>query len=113
MQDDGQDDGQGRAAMARVPDRRSLLRRLIGVAALGLLAPVLLAPVLAVRAAQAAPPGRGRWVCTKQECEPYIYDPAVGDPDGGIAPGTRFEDIPDTWTCPVCGASKQRFRRED
>ena len=35
----------------------------------------------------------------KYECEPcgYIYDPAVGDPDGGIAPGTAFEDIPDDW----------------
>ena len=38
----------------------------------------------------------------KYECEPcgYIYDPAVGDPDGGIAPGTAFEDIPDDWVCP-------------
>ena len=35
-------------------------------------------------------------------CE-WIYDPAVGDPDGGIAPGTSFEDIPDDWVCPVCG----------
>lgn len=39
----------------------------------------------------------------------YIYDPKVGDPDGGIAPGTAFEDIPDDWTCPVCGASKDMF----
>ncbi len=39
----------------------------------------------------------------------YIYDPAVGDPDGGIAPGTAFEDIPDDWVCPVCGASKDSF----
>ena len=39
----------------------------------------------------------------------YIYDPAVGDPDSGIAPGTAFEDIPDDWTCPVCGLSKDMF----
>ena len=44
----------------------------------------------------------------KYECEPcgYIYDPAVGDPDGGIAPGTAFEDIPDDWVCPICGLGK-------
>ena len=35
-------------------------------------------------------------------CE-WVYDPAVGDPDGGIAPGTPFEEIPDDWSCPVCG----------
>ena len=41
----------------------------------------------------------------------YIYDPAVGDPDGGIAPGTAFADIPDDWVCPVCGASKKEFEK--
>ncbi len=41
----------------------------------------------------------------------YIYDPEKGDPDGGIKPGTRFEDIPDDWTCPVCGASKDQFNK--
>ena len=37
----------------------------------------------------------------KYLCEPcgYIYDPAIGDPEGGIAPGTAFEDIPDDWVC--------------
>ncbi len=39
----------------------------------------------------------------------YVYDPAVGDPDGGIAPGTAFEDIPDTWVCPICGLTKAEF----
>ncbi|MCB8998543.1 MAG: rubredoxin [Bacteroidales bacterium] len=39
----------------------------------------------------------------------YVYDPAVGDPDGGIAPGTRFEDIPDDWVCPTCGTEKSDF----
>ena len=41
----------------------------------------------------------------------YIYDPAVGDPDGGIAPGTPFEDLPDDWVCPMCGASKDMFEK--
>jgi len=39
----------------------------------------------------------------------YIYDEAEGDPDGGIAPGTRFEDIPDDWVCPICGTEKEDF----
>jgi rubredoxin len=39
----------------------------------------------------------------------YVYDPAKGDPDGGIAPGTPFESLPDDWVCPVCGASKSEF----
>lgn len=39
----------------------------------------------------------------------YVYDPATGDPDGGIAPGTQFEDIPDSWVCPVCGVGKDSF----
>jgi rubredoxin len=38
-----------------------------------------------------------------------IYDPAAGDPDGGVAPGTAFEDIPGDWFCPVCGARKADF----
>lgn len=39
----------------------------------------------------------------------YIYDPATGDPDGNIMPGTAFERIPEDWVCPVCGASKEEF----
>lgn len=39
----------------------------------------------------------------------YIYDPAVGDPESGIAPGTLFEDLPEEWVCPVCGADKSMF----
>ncbi|MDF0552480.1 rubredoxin [Kamptonema sp. UHCC 0994] len=38
-----------------------------------------------------------------------IYDPVVGDPDSGITPGTLFEDIPDDWVCPICGAEKKLF----
>ena len=39
----------------------------------------------------------------------YIYDPEIGDPSNGIEPGTSFEDLPDDWTCPECGASKDEF----
>ncbi len=41
----------------------------------------------------------------------YIYNPSVGDPDSGIAPGTKFEDIPDDWVCPVCGVGKKDFQK--
>src|SRR5436190_10128032 len=51
-----------------------------------------------------------KWIC--DSCG-FIYDPADGDPDGGIPPGTAFEDIPDTWFCPVCGARKRDFTPED
>ncbi len=46
------------------------------------------------------------WICTA--CG-MVYDPTEGDPDGGIPPGTAFEDIPDNWFCPVCGARKGEF----
>jgi rubredoxin len=42
----------------------------------------------------------------------YVYDPAVGDPDEEITPGTAFEDLPADWTCPVCGAGKDEFSRK-
>lgn len=41
----------------------------------------------------------------------YIYNPAVGDPDNGIAPGTKFEDLPEDWTCPLCGVGKEDFEK--
>jgi rubredoxin len=43
----------------------------------------------------------------------YIYDPEKGDPDSGIAPGTAFDELPEGWSCPVCGASKSNFARMD
>ncbi len=43
----------------------------------------------------------------------YIYDPAAGDPDNGIAAGTAFEDLPDDWVCPECGAEKDMFQKLD
>jgi rubredoxin len=42
----------------------------------------------------------------------YIYDPELGDPDRGIIPGTPFEALPDDWTCPICNASKDMFKRK-
>jgi len=47
-------------------------------------------------------------------CRPcdYVYEPAKGDPDKGIAPGTAFEDLPKDWTCPVCGECKDEFRKD-
>jgi rubredoxin len=47
-----------------------------------------------------------KYICTS--CG-FIYDPADGDPDGGVPPGTPFEEIPDDWFCPVCGARKRDF----
>ena len=49
-----------------------------------------------------------KWICTV--CG-YIYDPAKGDPENGVAAGTSFEDIPSDWVCPVCGASKEDFEK--
>ncbi len=43
----------------------------------------------------------------------YVYDPAVGDPDSGIAAGTQFEDLPESWVCPICGAPKSDFAKEE
>ena len=49
-----------------------------------------------------------KWECTI--CG-YIYDPAEGDVDNGIAPGTPFEKLPDSWVCPLCGAGKDLFEK--
>lgn len=47
-----------------------------------------------------------KWECTV--CG-YIYDPAEGDEQAGIAPGTTFQDLPDDWVCPLCGVGKDDF----
>ncbi len=59
--------------------------------------------------AKSKTPAAARYVCSI--CG-YVYDPAQGDPENGIGPGTRFEDVPDSWTCPVCGAEKKMFEVE-
>ena len=43
-----------------------------------------------------------------ERCD-YVYDPELGDPDGGVDPGTAFEALPDDWVCPVCGARQEAF----
>lgn len=50
-----------------------------------------------------------RWVC--QPCG-WVYDPAEGDPDSDIEPGIAFEDLPEDYVCPVCGATKDLFEKE-
>jgi rubredoxin len=57
-----------------------------------------------------AAPGQRRYICML--CT-HIYDEAEGDPDSGLAPGTLWEDIPETWKCPQCGASKRWFENEE
>ena len=42
----------------------------------------------------------------------YVYDPETGDPEGNVPPGTRFEDLPEGWVCPVCGAGRDQFVKE-
>lgn len=54
-------------------------------------------------------PALPRWQCP---CG-YIYDPAKGDPDNGVKPGTAWEDVPEDWTCPVCGLPKSAFKKID
>ena len=51
-----------------------------------------------------------KYICTV--CD-YVYDPAIGDPDNDIAAGTAFEDPPDDWCCPDCGAGKDMFEAVD
>ncbi len=43
----------------------------------------------------------------------YIYDEDLGDEANGIAPGTKFEDLPEDYTCPLCGVGKDQFEKED
>ncbi len=51
---------------------------------------------------------------SKYECPcGYVYDPAEGDPDNGIEAGTAFEDLPDSWVCPLCEAEKEFFEKMD
>lgn len=51
-----------------------------------------------------------KYVCTA--CN-YVYDPSVGDPENGIAAGTPFEELPEDWTCPLCGLGKEVFEVEE
>ncbi|MCS7149861.1 MAG: rubredoxin [Caldimicrobium sp.] len=51
----------------------------------------------------------GAWICSITNCG-YMYVPAKGDRKGKIPPGTSFENLPEDWRCPICGASKKSFR---
>jgi len=66
------------------------------------------APSYVAEEKKAEAPGSGKYRCTV--CG-WVYDPELGDPDGGIVPGTPFEQIPDDWVCPVCGAAKSAFEK--
>lgn len=74
-------------------------RRLLTVV---LAVPALILAGRRVRAEEAV------WQCQTSECG-FIYNPALGDPDHGIAPGTAFEDLPESWTCPNCGSPKSAY----
>lgn len=50
-----------------------------------------------------------KWVCVV--CG-YVYDEVAGDPDSGLAPVTKFADIPEDWVCPVCGVTKDQFEKQ-
>jgi rubredoxin len=53
-------------------------------------------------------------IMQKWECPcGYIYDPAEGDVEHGVDPGTAWEDLPDDWVCPLCGAEKDAFWKAD
>lgn len=49
-----------------------------------------------------------KYVC--EVCD-WVYDPEVGDPEHGVPAGTKFEDIPDDWVCPLCGVGKDQFAK--
>lgn len=93
-------------------------RRSFAVRALAGLGALLSGAVTRSRPAAAAEKAGQIWMCTFEDCEPYYYDPALGDPvnftgDEPIPPGTDFLDLPRSWRCPVCGARKNFFVRVD
>jgi len=100
----------------RVPGRSPTRRRMLAVLAA---LPALPLMATAVRNARAATDEEaelerlgGRWECGFGDCDPYIYDPRLGDPTAEIPPGTPFADLPDWWICPVCGHGKHIFAPE-
>lgn len=55
---------------------------------------------------------KGLWACDIAYCD-FIYNPQIGDPEQGVQPGTRFEDLPGNWICPKCGIAKDFFHPYD
>jgi rubredoxin-NAD+ reductase len=59
--------------------------------------------------------GKGEINMKKYVCDAcgWVYDEELGDPDNGIAPGTKFEDLPEDFECPLCGVGKDNFSEEE
>lgn len=56
---------------------------------------------------------KGEFAMDKYVCPcGYVYDPELGDPDNGVAPGTPWENVPEDWVCPVCSLGKEMFEKE-
>ncbi|MCA1940132.1 MAG: rubredoxin [Caenispirillum bisanense] len=103
---------------AAIIARPTTRRRFFGVLnlVLGSLAVSYALPAGRARAAEQA---ARKWVCTNADCDPFVYDPAVGDADNIAHPGhpipagVAFEDLPHDWQCPFCGSGKNFFRPLD
>lgn len=99
---------------SRKPSNPGLARRRL-LRAIGLFAGAFpFVPRAAATAGKVRPLRLQKWQCTNQDCEPYIYDPSLGDiniidPARPIPPGVAFEDLPDSWLCPVCAHPKSVF----
>lgn len=76
-------------------------------------APTYVAPEAVKKEEGAAEEPGGKIVAASYRCTicGYVYDPAAGDPANGVQPGTPFEEVPDTWVCPICGAPKSEFEK--
>jgi rubredoxin len=107
----GPEAGRPKTMMKPNITRRLFLTGCAALAALG--APFV--PARTQRARGTLPRKKMRkWQCVNQDCEPYIYDPSIGDenandPDRPIPPGVAFEALPEDWVCPVCGDPKSLF----
>lgn len=113
--DDGEDRDLGPSTeppfiefLERRLSRREPRRALVTALGLGALAGLPLALLRRLKPAEAEAKALQRWKCPTDECG-YIYDPAQGDPEHGVAPGTAFEDLPADWVCPNSGTPKERF----
>ena len=58
------------------------------------------------------PGSRGQTSASNCDICGYVYDPEVGDPDNGVAPGTPWEEVPEDWVCPLCSVGKDQFSEE-